>query len=287
MVSMKINTLDFVAKLYAGQSMATVSAMQEQVGAIETAGWGFTFNMFMVTISKGNVNVQDNFPSLIPHLMSGSLSSKELLLCRGVFTSLLAKVAEHQQLPKFDPSATVPIPGLGAQADKMDKAAIKKAIANNEYGHATAAEAVIAAKGIEEAIVDMNKLAQASAVPKKAKVMTGVMPKGKPQRLVDATVLNEIVLGTTEGNLYRTVALGDLKVAVRPNSAGVAIRIEGNFTEQVVKRLQAMGFSKKPDYMSMHCQLNAGMPASRVVGAVLWSMEVPFTQMITNGKDIA
>jgi len=135
--------------------------------------------------------------------------------------------------------------------------------------------------------------AEPKAKPKpkaKAKKVTDLPPSG-PVKLRLASHLGQEVTGTSSGSTYRAVALSDrLNVAVRVHGTNISIRAEGTPNAYEAGRLSALGFSKATGATGGHWSIHmecAGVPVSRIVGAVLMDLGIEFELQIKNLKEAA
>lgn len=102
--------------------------------------------------------------------------------------------------------------------------------------------------------------------------------------LAEASFIGQRVKGTSGGSVYRCFAVGKINLATKIEPGSVAIRaepLEGADWEAQKDKLKNAGFTDKGKYMSMHCTLTPGMPAMRVIGAVLFSLDLEFEDVGT------
>lgn len=130
--------------------------------------------------------------------------------------------------------------------------------------------------------------AEPAVKPKpKAKKVSDLPPSG-PVKLRLASHLGQEVTGTSSDSTYRAVAISDrLNVAVRVHGSNISIRAEGVPNAYEAGRLSALGFSKATGgHWSIHMEC-AGVPVSRIVGAVLMDLGIEFELQIKNLKEAA
>lgn len=70
--------------------------------------------------------------------------------------------------------------------------------------------------------------------------------------LAKATALNQPVMATSKGSVYRVFMLGDVKGAARWKGDTLSIRLEGPGLPKVSGALVAQGFNKSDGYLSIH-----------------------------------
>jgi hypothetical protein len=110
-------------------------------------------------------------------------------------------------------------------------------------------------------------------------------------RLRDAVAVGQRVFGTSSGSVYVTCAVSDrIRMAVRPSSGKLSVRVEGNPSVEEKAKLTAIGLSQSTTddgsmYMSMHLGLNS-LPVPRVLGALIMGLEIEFDSQVTNVKDL-
>lgn len=103
-------------------------------------------------------------------------------------------------------------------------------------------------------------------------------------KLKDATTLGQRVYGTSIGTTYRVIALNPrVKVACNIKGSEVSLRVE--CVSPTSQELEAVKTALiwKGSYGSKHL-LTGSVPVYRVLGALLFSMEVSFDQMV-HGKN--
>lgn len=122
-----------------------------------------------------------------------------------------------------------------------------------------------------------------SPLPKAKKIPVSQLGKGAPIKLALATHIGQDVKGTGEGSTYKVVALSErVKLAVRLHGTDISFRIEGKPNTFEKGRIGSEGFTPSSSgHWSLHLTL-AGLPPSRVVGAVLLGLALPFDQQIKN-----
>lgn len=105
--------------------------------------------------------------------------------------------------------------------------------------------------------------------------------------LRDAKAIGQKVKGTSGGSVYNAVAIGPVNFAVKFTATNCSIRAESNvMTAQLKKKLKDAGFTDNGGYLSMHMKLN-GVNAMRAIGAVLYSMDMPFEAVATTTAQVS
>ena len=131
--------------------------------------------------------------------------------------------------------------------------------------------------------------------PKGFTPMPTAKPEPKPTMKVidlkDAVALGQPVKGTSDSSVYKVVAIAEgetMKIAARQDSPGnLSLRIElSKSSPELVGRIKQAGFSWKGNYGSVHCTLGQ-VPRARVLGAMLFSLNVKFDRMINNEQEWA
>lgn len=260
-VKMVVDQEKFCSMVSPNDTVKTL--IQGMVTTLLVKKWVFGFSMFMVTINhseKKELLVASNMPAMITAILAGSVTDTQRAICASVFTKLLQSA-------------------LAADAEASASEEAINTAPSTEYDEITE--------------VDPN-VNVTFGPAKSVKKTTGTpTPKFLPTvALSAAKALGQQVYGTNPSNLYRVVALGKLNVAVRVvPKTGVSIRLERSTSckESVTtlfSEAAKMGFSLKDSYASMHATLNADLPAARVVGAVLFSLNQKFTSVITDGTEL-
>ena len=104
--------------------------------------------------------------------------------------------------------------------------------------------------------------------------------------LRDAKAIGQKVKGTSGGSVYNAVAIGPINFAVKFTASNCSIRAESpEFTLALKKKLKDAGFTDNGTYFSMHLKLN-GVNAMRAIGAVLYSMDLPFEAVGTTTAQV-
>jgi hypothetical protein len=104
--------------------------------------------------------------------------------------------------------------------------------------------------------------------------------------LRDAKAIGQKVKGTSSSSVYNAVAIGPVNFAVKFTASNCSIRAESNeFTVAAKKKLKEAGFTDNGTYWSMHMKLN-GVSAMRAIGAVLYSMDLPFQAVGTTTSQV-
>ena len=104
--------------------------------------------------------------------------------------------------------------------------------------------------------------------------------------LRDAKAVGQKVKGTSASSVYNAVAIGPVNFAVKFTATNCSIRAESaNMTVGYKKKLKDAGFTDNGAYLSMHMKLN-GVNAMRAIGAVLYSMDMPFEAVGTTSSQV-
>lgn len=104
--------------------------------------------------------------------------------------------------------------------------------------------------------------------------------------LATATHLGQKVKGTSSGSIYRVVALHPrVRVAARLSGINLSIRAEGNFSDEDKALLVASGMTDHGSYASLHLDMQ-GMPSTKVLGAYLYGVGIPFSMLIKPGSEV-
>ena len=101
-------------------------------------------------------------------------------------------------------------------------------------------------------------------------------------KLSEARVVNQKVKGSSGSAIYHAAAIGSVNVAIRVKLGTISVRAEfqKERDDSMASKLVKMGFTDHTGYLSMHIQLD-GTPPSRVLGSILYGMEVEFDQIST------
>jgi hypothetical protein len=114
-------------------------------------------------------------------------------------------------------------------------------------------------------------------------------PQPKPGviALKDAEALGQKVKGTSGGSVYRTFAVNDrIKLAFRMDHSALSLRAEWKSpTIEEMAALQAVGFSVKGTYASLHMDLQ-NVPVAKVIGAFMFGMDVKFDRQVVSASDV-
>lgn len=106
-------------------------------------------------------------------------------------------------------------------------------------------------------------------------------------KLSQATNLLQPVEGTSEGSIYRVVAMLDgVNVAVRRTHGNLSIRVEGPKLSTVASSLIGMGFSLKPGYASVHFQIVDQLMVNKAVGAVVGALGMENLKMGVSATEV-
>lgn len=129
---------------------------------------------------------------------------------------------------------------------------------------------------------EINKVL--SGAPKSnASIVSG----GEVIALKAATNLGQKVKGTSQGKVYRVIALSDkIKVAsaIMGNSASLRVEWAAPLTGGELESLKQV-FSVKPGYGSVHVA-DSEVPIHRVIGAMLFSLGIEFDVMVHGKKEL-
>lgn len=101
-------------------------------------------------------------------------------------------------------------------------------------------------------------------------------------KLSEARVVNQKVKGSSGSAIYHAAAIGSVNVAIRVKLGTISVRAEfqKERDDSMASKLVKMGFTDHTGYLSMHIQLD-GTPPARVLGSILYGMEVEFDQIST------
>jgi hypothetical protein len=117
-----------------------------------------------------------------------------------------------------------------------------------------------------------------AVIPSKPKSGSTAMG-GSPVVLAEATRMYQPVKSTSAGSVYFVVGItanDDLKIAARYMGSKLSIRMEGEVQKYKTALIQSGFTSSVGDYVSMHVHPQDKLIASKTLGAVLASLQVPF-----------
>lgn len=104
--------------------------------------------------------------------------------------------------------------------------------------------------------------------------------------LRDAKALGQMCKGSSTGSVYMACAIGPVNVAVRYNTTQASIRAEAPvMSPENRQKLKNAGFTDSNNYLSLHLNLK-GVPAMRAIGAVLFSLGIPFIEVAVTEEQI-
>lgn len=190
---------------------------------------------------------------------------------------------------------------LGKASEPIDQAVLMVDTGEKVYGKsvvqlidqavvAELASANVSADDLKSVKVWNQPEGDVSAPVVEAVVEAGTFPfkalsKAKVQ-LTDATALYQPVFGTDSESLYHCVALSPkIKVAIRVKSeAKVSIRVSGDPVEmsKYASNFKAAGLASNGGHCSVHLATNSADLTRKSVGAVLFGLGIPFTQIATD-----
>jgi hypothetical protein len=108
-----------------------------------------------------------------------------------------------------------------------------------------------------------------------------------PVKLSEATLLGQPVFGTSDGSIYKVVAIGPrVKMAARLKAMKLSVRVEGNLNTKERAALTAMSFKDAGSHLSGHFELKE-VPAERIIGCLFFNPDVELTSKIHNLKEAA
>jgi len=233
------------------------------------AGYVFKVELYSLKcFSKGGKGWQLGLPVGASTLMKDN-SSVEIVLGRKVVNEFILKVHE-QHLKSISTDGN-------AEVSEKEKAELSKAVGQ-----------AILNKLAEQKAAANSANSAASAEP------TPVKPKAKAKpvlgkiKLQQAKALGQQVYGTSPTSTYKTIAFNDrVKVAGRVEGESLSIRVEvdnpTNSELQAVKKVVIWNAAK--DYGSVHFNYH-DIPLRRILGAVLFDLNVKFDEIIPLGEDI-
>lgn len=248
----------------------------------------------MALVMKMDIN---KFKEILPEFMVAKLetllSADGSKLDLGFYSITLSKDAKHY-------STKIAISTTSLMKDTAPQPAVSSALAKiddlldealNGWGIDVPASKLETGKSYD---LDFSAEADSTFIPvdkkvpdkpKTKKKVADVIPQG-PVKLRVASQLGQQVTGTSSDSTYRAVALSErLNVAVRLHSSNVSIRAEGVPNAYEAGRLSSLGFSKATGgHWSIHMECN-GIPASRIVGAILMDLGVDFELQIKTLKE--
>jgi hypothetical protein len=119
-----------------------------------------------------------------------------------------------------------------------------------------------------------------AAEPSKEVVSKAVL--NKTVKLANAKYLGQAVFGTSAGSIYRVVGLGPrIRMAIRVLGHKLSVRFEGKLSQSEIEVITSMGFSagvtSGDTYWSSHFTCTE-VPASRVLGSIIYTPTLVFTQ---------
>lgn len=108
-----------------------------------------------------------------------------------------------------------------------------------------------------------------------------------PVKLKDAKYLYQKVTGTSDGSVYRVIALtNEFAIAARIHESTVSIRLEskGTLDKKIETKFKSLGLQIKNGYMSGHFTCTKCTP-KRLIGAILVDSEIEFLTPIPTIAD--
>lgn len=106
--------------------------------------------------------------------------------------------------------------------------------------------------------------------PTKAQSASPASLLGAAVKLIHATELGQIVLGTSASSKYVMIAkFAGLNLAIRSKGSTLSFRVEGPAISSYQSRLDELGFSVKGDYASAHFDVVEQAMALKTVGAII------------------
>jgi hypothetical protein len=111
---------------------------------------------------------------------------------------------------------------------------------------------------------------------------------GNAIALKDATLLNQPVLGSSPGSVYKVIALGErIKMAARLKGTQLSVRVEGpiNLVEKVALAELGFQYHSAGEYMSEHFELGT-VPVERVMGCLFFHDKLKFVHIVPSLKGV-
>ena len=113
---------------------------------------------------------------------------------------------------------------------------------------------------------------------------TSAVKLKKKIKLYDAVDVGQHVNGTSSSSVYITVAVHpEIKLAIRYSDLELSMRVEGNGIHKFATKLNILKFVKSSeDHYSTHLKVPSQWEAMKVVGAVVFGLQINWTQAMVN-----
>jgi len=212
------------------------------------------------------------------------LKDKVLEAVRLFLEEVAKKLAVQPPLvtgPKSAPAATAGVTPaqVAQQMEALSSAEVAQALKMVKEKYPTLYKLVA-----DQGDAPLKSFLQAQQAAKAAKQAA----KGIPVKLKDAQSIGQPVLGTSDGSVYRVVALGErVKLAIKMDGDGfLSLRAEGEMTDAERAALVKLGFTDKDKYLSCHVGMGT-VPAERMLGCLFFDPDLEFQQRIGKISEVA
>ena len=249
----------------------------KQATALVAAGHTVNSGLFNFYVQMGEQRFEYTSPAMLAKF--ASLDTLVQTMIRTNVSEVLNKATA------FMGGDTGPTPGLQA-APKATTEATTTATLKAEHHFGADPEPTTPAKPKW-----MNAAPSAKEDKAAAAAMAEASAPAKPEpklvnaiiKLSEARAVSQQVKGSSGGSIYRAAAIGTVNVAVRMQPTTISVRAEFQKTrdDSIAAKLVKMGFSDHSSYLSMHIQLD-GTPPSRVLGSILYGMDLEFDHISTS-----
>lgn len=272
-----------VVKIESNSGMAILLKMgvpATQLGALKTHQITVELGVKSLTFlsPKGTPMATATLPALVSSVLKGTLSMVDLQKCKMTVQASVESVISACNAGENIKQA-VPVPQILAAQEESPN-----------FVEATPYTDAVKQKAVKSKV-------PAGVLKTEAEVADAAGYKNtKPVILANAMGLYQPVTGTSDGSVYRVIAIskcGDHKIAARLKGGALSIRLETTnpgALSPVVSHLSEMGFSYKSGahpYWSMHTNTgsNVGL-MKRIVGSVLGGMPFPLKTAMPDMKEL-